>query len=157
MKYALLLLLLCSAAFADVGPGPAKPDITVTFTKGGAPYSGDATLVFHCLENVSGSGAVGENEVAFTCSSGVCRNENWFYKFNPCFHPSRGYFMYATGGDALVRSSEVSFEQGGWNVVIDADTGEASQSLEQRFTCPFPLMVLASLSILAFRAGSVWN
>ena len=152
MRIVFCLLLLCALAFADVGPGPAKPDITVTFTKGGAPYSGDTILVFHCLENVSGSGAVGENEVAFTCSSGVCRNENWFYKFNPCFHPEKGYFMYAAGGDALVRSSEVSFSESGRDIVINADDGTISKG-HNISLCPGSFILLAALSLLALR----WN
>jgi len=150
MRFIFLLLVLCAVAFADVGPGPAKPDITVTFTKGGVPYGTDATLVFHCLENVSGEGAVGEDEITFTCSAGVCRDDYWFYKFNPCFNANRGYFTYALEGDALKNSSEFAFTETGRDIVINADDGAVSKG-QNLFLCPGSFILLALLSLMALK------
>ena len=92
-----LLALMVSLSFADIGPGPDAPAITVTFTKGGEVYTAPISAVWHCNAPVIGndteSGAVGQRNVDLSCQMGVCKNQYWYYKLNPCFDASDGYLL----------------------------------------------------------------
>lgn len=52
-KLVLLLIIFCALAalvFADIGPAPKAPKITVFLVKNGAAYEGDISLKYVCDE-----------------------------------------------------------------------------------------------------------
>jgi hypothetical protein len=126
-----LMLAACPLAFADIGPGPETPEITVTFTKDGDVYTGPLSVMWRCNEPAIGndteSGAVGQRIVHLSCQMGVCTNENWFYKFNPCFGADDGHIRYKTADQADYSSTgTLSFGPYGGSLTIDIDTGQVS-------------------------------
>ena len=156
MKIVVLFLavMLASVAFADVGPGPAKPDITVRFMKGDEPYVGEVTAMFRCWDTTEESeGIMGETDVKLSCNAGVCNNEQWFYKFNPCFYPETGEIIYEVGGNGYTTGGVVSFPNPNkYEVTLDVDSGEAlvnEMDLENGLGCPLPMFALGSLALLA--------
>lgn len=165
MKDILALLVLASVLFADIGPPPAAPDITVMLIKGGQNYTGPMTLIYHCEAPEMGGNdsPVADREMGLDCGNGVCRSNGWFYKFNPCYYSQGGYFTYnTTGSDALIKvNGNVTFPSGGkYDFTIDMDSGSIKPSRGDGNppACPLPALFLPALLGLALFAGKgAWN
>lgn len=154
-------LVFSSLVFADVGPSPSAPDITVTFTRGGEAYTGPITLTYHCYADVIGDDTgspMADREVEFSCASGVCTNEQWFYKLNPCFFPDSGYFEYGIEGTYYVTAGDISFGESAYNIVINADTGETATTTSAISTDCWPIFVIMIVAgfVLLVR-NKIWN
>ncbi|MDD5337214.1 MAG: hypothetical protein PHS02_01905 [Candidatus ainarchaeum sp.] len=143
-KLALLIIILAGAViFADAGPSPPKPSITVNLFRSGAPYTGQAELMFVCaLENASDS-PIGQREINMTCSNGKCTNQEWFYKFNPCYYPDVGYFTYRLPGENYsIPKNVFSFNESVvYEVKLDVGTGDSSVAVKGP-VCPLSLAIL---------------
>ncbi len=102
MKKLFLLLLLVGFLFADIGPSPIAPSITVNISENGEPYlSNEFTLTYVCAIPPDGDedSTMGSRKVILLCEEGICSNYGaWFYKFNPCFSNAEGYFKYEFKG-----------------------------------------------------------
>lgn len=152
-----LIAVLFAVAFADVGPAPPKPDVTVTFIEKGQPYAGIGSVVYHCIADAQAMENWG-SEANFTCAGGVCRNDEWqFYKLSPCFYPENGYFTYSFGGKEM-RSEGMGFNQSGsYSMEIVASTGElASRSWSSGACAPAAVLALAAAGLFISRKGA-WN
>ena len=156
-KYVAALFLLFSFALADVGPSPPKPEITVTFLINGSTYAGPVELAYVCAEQGSGSSPVDTRETAFTCENGVCRNEMWFYKFNPCYYPKSGYFRYSfAGGANHTTLTAFAFDAAGTYTVelnVDSGTGKTATSTGMCPTSVSGLVALGAVALLARRTA----
>lgn len=155
MKNILALLILASVLFADVGPAPVAPDITVVFLKDGNGYAGNISLEYICDEK--GQLASWGNTSAFSCTNGICRNDGWsFYKLSRCYYPKYGHFEYAINGETK-RSGTVAFEkEGNYRVTIDATTGSVKETIYSSTLCPVSLIMLALPLLFITRKGA-WN
>ena len=131
MKKTFVLLALClfaaPFAFADVGPGPDPPQITVNLVANHQPYTGSATATFLCSDVNSSDNAitspVAPHNVELSCANGKCVNDGWYYKFNPCFY-SKGKISVQAEGKTTV-SPEYSFESpGSYILYADVAGGE---------------------------------
>jgi len=140
-----LLVFGVGVIFADIGPGPATPDITIRFMDNGTPYEGEISAIFHCSEPaISGSSPLADRDIELVCDKGVCHNDNWFYKFNPCFYPKTGRVMYGVGGDAIIPSEGMAFTEGkAYEVKVDVGTGKVSQDSGLKI-CPFGMLLLGA-------------
>ncbi len=121
-------MLFTTISFADVGPSPDPPSLVVTFTKNNQIYDGEINLNYVCNIAPTNDGSpVGEREVVFSCTAGLCTNEYWFYKFNPCFDSGDGYFKYQEAGKEYAQTEDISFGNNGARFEINLDTGEIKQ------------------------------
>jgi hypothetical protein len=152
MLFAVVALVLASFLFADVGPAPPKPNIEVGFVKDGSPYSGPVTLIYHCNEADESSSPVGQREVTFSCNKGTCRNDEWFYKFNPCYYPKDGYFKYKIGEGEFKQSANKNFnESGTYSTTIDADKGDFTISSKSSCNTGLVLALVAAGALFVRR------
>ncbi len=145
--FAALFALFC-LAFADVGPSPAPPSITVNFIKGGAPYTGNVQLAYNCTFQNDGdaSSPVGQRVVNFACNGGTCTNGGgWFYKFNPCFYPPEGRFQYALDGVSGYGSTgNMAFNESLlYKVEVDLDGGSVKKTTTRPGLCPLAFVTFA--------------
>ena len=93
------MLFLFTLAHADIGPGPSKPEITIWMQEDGATHTEIDQITYHCNGTDNrGTGSVEISAIDLACVKGACRNDNWYYKFNPCFYSS-GYFSYNVSGE----------------------------------------------------------
>lgn len=161
MKKFLIGLLLFAAVFADLGPGPSPPDITLNLIKAGSPYTGNVTVTFLCKGANSSEprGAVEPYNVELSCTKGKCVAGNWYYKFNPCFY-GNGSFEIESEGRKVV-TDEVSFEKEGgtYDFTVDVETGNInetgnmnSSSYSQIPNCPSSFILLSIPALAAFFA-----
>ncbi len=155
MGNALVMLALCAvfaATFADIGPGPEKPAISVYLKQNSTPYTGISSITFVCAEPIVGNDTespVGDRTAELACSGGTCTNNAWFYKFNPCFYGT-GYFSYSLDGKELKTESFSFSKPGSYSIEIDVDKGTTTQSGST--TCSTSaLIMLALLGFVAFR------
>jgi hypothetical protein len=112
LKLALILglIFLISFTYADVGPGPTKPDITIWMQENGSTHTEIDQITYHCNGTDNrGTGAVEISAIDFTCVKGACKNNNWYYKFNPCFYSS-GYIGYTVNGESK-KSEWIDFSE----------------------------------------------
>ena len=157
---ALLLLLASPLAFADVGPSPERPTITVDILENGQTYDGPMMLTFICSAPDASDSPVGQREMEFTCERKVCTNGAWFYKFNPCFYPVNGTFRYILTKmeGPVIASGNASFPASGdYALVLDVGTNvlsEGSGPLPEPpvspSPCPFVAALLLPLVALCF-------
>jgi len=122
-----LMLLALPLAFADVGPGPAAPTVTVHLVRNNASFTGISTITYHCMDSTgwNASSPVQPVPVNLSCSAGTCTNDaGWYYKFNPCFSFPEGYFSYGIGGSEK-RTDEFNVydSSGSYDLTIDVDSG----------------------------------
>jgi len=158
MRNTLVMLALCAifaATFADIGPGPEKPAISVYLKQNNTPYAGLSSITFVCTEPIVGNNTelpIGDRTRDLACSGGTCTNEAWFYKFNPCFYGT-GYFTFKspkTGQD--VKTEDMNFSKAGdYTVEVDVDTGKKGMSGQTSCTTS-AIIALALLSVLGFAA-----
>jgi len=121
---AMALLIVFSFAHADIGPGPSKPDITIWMQEDGATHTEIDQITYHCNGTDNrGTGSVEISAIDLSCVKGACRNDNWYYKFNPCFYSS-GYIGYLVNGESK-KSEWVDFSQAKkYDLVLDVNTGK---------------------------------
>lgn len=151
LRMALLaLILVLPMAFADVGPSPAPPKVTVYLVKDGSPAAGVSEMTYHCTagEVSETASAVEPYPINLTCSGGTCTNDNgWYYKFNPCFSFPGGYFTYVfDGNNVQTENFSVGGCSSGCVVTVDAPTGqiESIRVSETPGICT-PALVLGAL------------
>lgn len=146
------LLIFSSLVFADIGPGPAKPVISIKVFGGQQPYNGYLEMVFHCNEpGEEADNTIGEREVTLSCSNGACTNDQWFYKFNPCFSDSGGYLKYKTSENQNYRTTTTfSYETAGVDGELDIKSGLFQVSSSEPGSCAAggAMMILLLLGIL---------
>ncbi|MBU0532047.1 hypothetical protein KKB44_00990 [Candidatus Micrarchaeota archaeon] len=133
MRSPVIFLLLGTLVFADIGPSPSQPPLTVIFTQNSQVYDGPITLLYHCSLPVlpNSGGPMSDREVNMSCSQGVCTNDFWFYKFNPCFDNGEGYFSYQTSNQQFRSTNPISFNDSGALVTIDIDDAYATTSPQE--------------------------
>lgn len=124
LSFLLILAFPIFAANIAISFGSSKPDITVNFVKGDAPYTGPVVLKYYC----SSSSGTRVEVVEFTCSNGICKNDQWFSDLT-CRYPKYGYFRYQLGNATTFSGTERSAfqnfkESGSYTIILDADTGE---------------------------------
>lgn len=131
MKRVVLLLMVFGFLFADIGPAPEMPHITVNLMADGQPYSGYFELSYFCTESTveaEGSNAFDERYIDFACTEGTCVNTEWYYKLNPCFSGANGHFIYEYLGEGM-NSDPVSFEQEKtYELYLDLPTGAVTEA-----------------------------
>ncbi|MCX8199992.1 MAG: hypothetical protein N3G76_00820 [Candidatus Micrarchaeota archaeon] len=126
----IMAALVMGIVFADVGPTAPRPQITVSLVKGGNPYTGSAEVEFVCLEEGPESDSpVGKRVARLACNKGICTNEDWFYKLNPCYAPGQGKFRYKLGEwETYKETGLFDFSRPGqYKVAVDVDTGIYTQ------------------------------
>ena len=157
-KFVILFLALSisSVAFADMGPGPADPQIEVGFIKNNQPYTSDISLVYQCNVPLRGAGPIATRTFDFTCSKGICKNDGWFYKFNPCFS-SNGSLRYMLP----LQNSFTNFtetlefrEGGGYKLIMNLDKNSLSSASTFTPLCPFSFVLLGLIPIFLVKK---WN
>lgn len=150
MKKLLFALLLLGLVFSDIGPAPLKPSITLHFLLFGKPYTGPISVVYFCGNSTTKenhTNIVEQTMVNFTCNKGVCTNEEWFYKLNPCFYPKKGYFEIRMGdSDAIIKVEQKKpIEKGGCYVfTIDLNR----QSIIEDKYCIFSSFLISVVILL---------
>jgi hypothetical protein len=154
MRFALVALLLCVPfAFADAGPSPAPPKVIVHLVKNGQPEASVTEITYHCMgtADTNTSNAVEPYPVKFACSGGKCTNEEWYYKFNPCFSFPEGYFSYVLDGKAVRTGTfNTTDKYDNYEMTIDAPTGQVTSSVGTSGSC------LPALLLPAILLGSVF-
>jgi hypothetical protein len=111
ITYLLIVCILASVIFADIGPGPEPVVIKLNLLENGKPYTGEATAIYQCslaTERGPPKGSVEPGDKQMECFEGKCNTAGWYYKFNPCFH-SKGNFSVTANGKTIV-SPEISLE-----------------------------------------------
>ncbi|MEM4366830.1 MAG: hypothetical protein QW035_01720 [Candidatus Anstonellales archaeon] len=150
MKALLLVLVLLAPAFADIRPGPQKPEIEMKLVKNGQPYKGEVKVTYLCSEQ-EGRGSdspVAPYDVELSCSEGKCTNEEWYYKFNPCYY-SKGSFLIETP-DGPLTTKEMDFTKGQkYSLEIDVENNSV---LEKNGVCA-GFALLAALALFGSRLG----
>jgi hypothetical protein len=132
--FAVALLFAVSLAFADIGPGPSKPGITIWMQENGATHTEIDEITYHCngTDN-QGNGSVEISTLNIPCVKGACRNSDWYYKFNPCFYSS-GYFSYNLSGQEK-KSEWIDFlDSKKYEYSLDMSTGKFKE-IEQEPAC----------------------
>jgi len=121
--FVVAFLFVVSLASADVGPGPEKPDIIIRLTKNDSLYGGISSITYHCNGSLSpATGAVEMGTINLSCTNGICKNDNWYYKFNPCFYSS-GYFSYEYDGKAYQTEWLNLSDSRKYDYKVDVETG----------------------------------
>lgn len=147
------VLALAATCFADAGPGPTQPDITVRFTKNGAPYTGEARAIFHCGEApLEGTSPMAPREMELACSDGICKNDRWFYKFNPCFYAKSGSINYVLGGGDAFQTTDdgIGFPEGkAYEITIESEDGRYKAN-ESAKLCPLAILGFGVLGFGVF-------
>lgn len=150
-KIAIMLLVFSLLVFADVGPISGYTSITVTFTKDSQAYTGPVSVIYHCQDpEVSpGEGPVDTVEVELSCSSGVCRNDNWFNRLNPCYDSKRGFLKYKTPDDPAYLSTGLVYPEGSSAAFnIDLDSSEVTEHGGVDGLACAPSFLFAALAVL---------
>ncbi|MBN2478330.1 hypothetical protein JXB01_03510 [Candidatus Micrarchaeota archaeon] len=140
-KKFLILLFVIPLLFADIGPSPPSPEISVLLELEGNPFTEDIPLEYHCSQNHEVSGSIiGQRTVPFSCSEGACTSEGWFYKLNPCFEDNAGYFTYIYNNKTYTTEPFGVSSGGVYEFTIDVSTGSFTK--KSSLVCPFALAVV---------------
>lgn len=158
MIMALPLLML---AVGDIGPPPPYTHFTIQFIENGEQYAGPVWAVYHCQnpEVSPGDGPLETVEVELECSSGVCTNGNWFYKFNPCYDWNRGYIKYKISQESDYLSTGLFiFSEENSSFSVDIDSGKIRVP-EEKGPAPEICPVLTGIlfSAVFFSGRTLWN
>lgn len=162
MRFFLLAIafaMLAAPVFADVGPGPASPTLSIVLYQNGERFAGDANATYLCsLAKTRGppSGAVAPGDMPLNCSGGVCVIGNWYYKFNPCF-ASAGMVQVTTANGTSVSREFTMATGGNYGFDMDVDTGRVTNfSQAGQDLCGSSGFVLGSLvlgAVFCFSGG----
>lgn len=148
LRFVVVVLMFCVPfAFADVGPSPSPPQVTVHLVNAGAPETSISEITYHCMNttDTDASSAVDPYPIRLSCSGGNCTNAgSWYYKFNPCFDFPDGYFSYDFGGKS-VRSEQLNMSGGlkNYDITVDAPTGQISSRVG--ISCGMPGAMLSAI------------
>jgi hypothetical protein len=149
-------LFLFSASSADIGPSPEAPKITIRFEEQGATYFDITNLTYHCSEAETGrSSPVDDREINMSCIAGLCKNDMWFYKLNPCFHSS-GHFSYEYNGLRIMTEVEDFSDKRTYDYTVDVESGQFTSKYafpEEPFGTCGPTFMLAGMLGIAFVLG----
>ena len=133
-KHTLIALVLvfgalASFCFADIGPSPTPPGVTVYLVKDGAPFTNITTITYHCMgQNSTDEGSVTKVLTNLDCNNGTCIIKGWFYKFNPCFHFPSGFFSYDYEGKTMNSDSFNNTENAAkYEFTLDVSTGHLTK------------------------------
>ncbi|MEM3364237.1 MAG: hypothetical protein QXS93_01875 [Candidatus Micrarchaeia archaeon] len=151
LTVAVVALAILGIVFADIGPSPQAPEISVSLLKGGVSYSGEAVVEFVCLDaGPADDSPVGERVIQLRCNKGSCTNEMWFYKLNPCYTPGKGKFRYKLEGwDEYKETGLFDFSKPGkYIIMLDAETGNYSKSWSSG-SCQGIIAFLCAVGLLA--------
>lgn len=119
----LISLSLFSFVWADIGPSPTSPSITVFLN--GSSASQIKEIVYNCnvSKRDSSTNIMDIRTVKFNCTNNVCQNTNWFYKLNPCFS-SAGFFSYNINGKTM-KTKQMNFSSGKrYDIYLNTDSGK---------------------------------
>lgn len=134
MKKLIILLILFGFLFADIGPSPEPPSITINLMSEGNAYSGYMEITYVCdvpSEGLpEGSSPVDDRIIEFACTEGTCVNSYWFYKLNPCFSGAEGHFEYNFLGEDMQTNTVTFEEEQTYNLYLDLDTGTISDEAD---------------------------
>ena len=158
-----MLIVFLGFALADAGPGPVAPSITLKFIQDGKAYSGgvDASYICDIPDNSTGVSPVSGREMNLTCTNGVCRNDAWFYKFNPCFYSESGHLKYdISGKDGVGRTGNMNFSTADfYEVTVNLDDNSVTKKTSKNWAhevCPFVFIAFAVPGLLYMRSRT-WN
>ena len=152
----IMIFAFMGIAFADVGPAPPAPNIEVSLFKNGALYTDEASVAFHCVSlEPEGESPVGNRDVNLTCSNGICKNEDWFYKFNPCYTPDNGVLRYKLKGwDSYKETGSFNFSNPvKYEIVLDVDNGNYTTT--SKTGCLGMIALAGIVGLLAFAKHSL--
>jgi len=126
LSVSVVLLLLLNISFADVGPSPDAPSITLRVLENGEPYAGHVEVRYICTKELPPDVEPDDDlfgiYMPLECEDGVCTNPVWFYKLNECFYSS-GVFEMKDGGGTK-SSIEVDLTSpGNYEFSFDVETG----------------------------------
>jgi hypothetical protein len=143
---AMLFLAALPLAFADVGPSPQAPRVTIHLVKNNAPLTTVSEITYHCLGSTgeNASSPVAPAPMKLECAAGECTNENgWYYKFNPCFAFPGGYISYDLGqGEARTSNFTISQTQQSYDMTIDVESGSITSTTPPSGCLPAFLLLL---------------
>lgn len=160
MKKLLILLLVLPLMFADFGPAPPAPRVTVKLYGPGIegatpiPYGGEMNVTYYCNASMLNlSSDLIHNwgyRVNFICANWECHNDGWgIYKFSPCYYPEHGYFNYSINGLEMT-SQDLGFADGNnYDVKVDMYTGKILSDEKSQPICPFFALIIG-LVVLAY-------
>ena len=149
-----IVLALISIASADIGPSPDAPDITIRFEEGNSTYFAITDLAYHCsVESTNRTSPVDDREINMSCVAGLCKNDNWFYKLNPCYYSS-GYFSYLYNGKTINTEVENFSDSRTYDYTVDVASGKYTSKValpgEAYDVCCAPSFIVAGILGLAF-------
>jgi len=151
-----ILCLTIPLAFADVGPAPPAPQVTVYIVQNGQPETSVTSITYNCLgAETQKTGAVEPTPMTLDCSNGTCTNSNWYYKLNPCYYFPWGHFSYEFNGKTI-KTENMSFDEmyKFYTIVIDAPSGDIRSRLGSNAplpsSCSLPSFILPALLLVAF-------
>lgn len=129
----LLAILVLPLVHADVGPAPSPPKVTVHLVTNNQPETRVSAITYHCMgtDVTDPASPVEPHVVEFACSGGTCTNDEWYYKFSPCFGFPEGFFSYDYLGSEVrteTVGSNKSYEK--YDITLDAPTGQVSGNTE---------------------------
>ena len=155
----LFVLLVLPLVFANAAPGfnfgsgrpsqaiPYPPDVTVHMQVNGSPDIRITKITYHCEgSNNTATGAVTQRMIDLPCSNGKCSNTNneWFYRFNPCFDFHSGFFSYGLDGKEL-RTKSVNFPERGksYDITIESESGtvKSAKKSNNEYLCASAFLI----------------
>lgn len=157
-----LVLALFGMAYADVGPSPAAPSITLRVLENGEPYTGYVEVTYICSEELPPDVEPDDDlfgiYMPLECEDGVCTNYDWYYKLNDCFYSS-GVFEMKNGGETK-SSIEVDLTSPGdyefsFDVETDVFLTLKHEPKQQINICCGSFLMLVLLPLAAFVRSQV--
>ncbi|MFH0737750.1 MAG: hypothetical protein V1827_04060 [Candidatus Micrarchaeota archaeon] len=154
LVFALAALLMISLSFADVGPAPPQPKVTIELVRNGQPDTSISEVYYICdaIQEPSDS-PVGKNTVVLPCSGGACRNDGeWFYKLNPCYGFPGGSLAY-DAGDGNLKSAPIpgGVAGGEYYIIFDTEKMTAAQRDVDRIPCIPASVIFAVLCFIVLK------
>ncbi|MFH1785470.1 MAG: hypothetical protein ABH842_03495 [Candidatus Micrarchaeota archaeon] len=159
MKNILVWFLVCgffmSLVHADIGPAPSPPAVKVYLVKtDGTPETSIMWITYHCMgvENADSS-TMAIYPVNFSCVDGLCTNDDeWYYKFNPCFDFPQGYFSYElNGAQKRTENFETDSSYDNYELTFNVETGKKTGSYSTSGWCTTAFILLGIVGMVLVR------